>query len=87
MVIQKKIFVVIYPIFHTYPVIISIMKHISIFTIFFIVITILKLITANEDPRCNPQELEQYSQEYETCHQKALKTISASKEAPKIITK
>ena len=47
------------------------MKHISIFTIFFIVITILKLITANEDPRCNPQELEQYSQEYETCHQKA----------------
>ena len=63
------------------------MKQISIFTIFFIVITILKLITANEDPRCNPQELEQYSKEYETCHKNVLKSISTSEEAPKIITK
>ena len=63
------------------------MKQISISTIFFFVITILKLITANEDPRCNPQELEQYSKEYETCHQNALTTISTSEEAPKIITK
>ena len=63
------------------------MKKISNFTIFFIVIVVLKLVTADEDSRCNPQELEQYSKEYETCHQNALTTISTSEEAPKIITK
>ena len=46
---------------------------------FIIFVIVLQLITADDsNTRCTAKELKQFSEEYETCHQRALETIKSN---------